>query len=151
MRIMSGIKEELPIPNKINPAVSKVLDAFTTTIIFRVVSKAKKAMKRPLKWGGTRRGTTMTAGMPAARGMEAAKPALDADMPLISRIFGSQLEKPCPTAKEKSAINRRILTFRTLMSLRNTSIMPVLSVAAIDLVARAKNHHKNPTAKVSNP
>ena len=40
--------------------------------------------------------------MPVASGMDAAIPACDADMPLTSKILGSQLEKPWLMAKENS-------------------------------------------------
>ncbi len=70
-----GRKQELAIPNRINPARRVASCAVTTTNRATTVNKANKATKRPLKYAGTRRGMTRVAGMPAASGMAAAKPA----------------------------------------------------------------------------
>ena len=107
MRIIKGMKQEADKPNSNSPRVRKTPEAITIIKMFIVVHKAKKAIIRPLKWAGDRRGTRRTAGIPAAKGMDAAKPASEAESPRVSKIFGSQLEKPWPMAKEKSAMMKR--------------------------------------------
>ena len=149
--IRRGIKEEPAMPNNINAASRRAPDVVPTISRVTAASRAKKAKKRLLKCGGTRRGITRTAGMLAMRGVEAAKPATAGERPLISKILGSQLVKPCMVANDKSPIARRTWIFRTLISLPKTLLTPALSVATVALTSLARNHHNSATAKVSRP
>jgi hypothetical protein len=151
MSIIRGSREELVMPNKLNPTNRGRPEVVTDTKSATATNKARRARDRPLKCGGTNLGMTKTAGIAAMRGIEAANPAVVGDMPPLSRILGSQLVKPCRIANDKGPIMRIIRMFRTLTSLLKTLLILPPSVASVGLISLAKNHHNDAIAKVRKP
>ena len=99
-----------------NPIIRGTLDVRAIIKRAAVATKDNNAVKRALKCGGKIRGIVKTAGIPLIIGMVAAKPATTGDRPPVSKILGSQLLKPWPTAKDKNPIMRISWIFRTLMT-----------------------------------
>jgi len=77
------------IPQRTSAASCRIPEVFITRISVTRVSRAEKARKWSRNRKGTSRGTIRRAGMPAARGSEAATPAEAGERPLDSRILGS--------------------------------------------------------------
>ena len=86
-----GVIKRPKKPNAVIKAAPDVVDIANRAI---ADVKADIATTRPLKCGGTRRGTINTVGIPTIKGIEAAKPATAGGNPPVSRMFGSQPLKP---------------------------------------------------------
>ena len=121
----------------------------TTVTRLMATSREEIARNCPLCCIGISRGIISTDGMPAAMGMAAANPAAEADMPPVSSIRGSQLSNPWVMRNDRSAMVRRILTFRTLIRPRNTSMIP--SSWEDSPLTLEKNHQRSPTRSTRRP
>ena len=108
-------------------------------------------MMCPLNRGGTRDGKAKIDGIPAAMETAAAQPAWAADMPLSSKIFGSQLEKPWLMANDNRPMSNKILTFLILIRLANTSTILKFSECSPDQSPLANSTQSKAIEKVITP